>query len=70
MAMIRNPTETYMRNNGYRARAFLPGVTAALMNGYAAQELQASVMGTTITLSMTLSFIMQSSAPTSKGNKQ
>ena len=32
-------TDTYMRKKGYTARAFLLGLTAELMKGYAAQEL-------------------------------
>ena len=59
-----------MRKTGYRAKAFLLGLTAALMNGYAAQELHANVIATTTILSMTLSFSMQTRAPTSSGNRQ
>jgi hypothetical protein len=40
------------------------------MNGYAAQELHANVIVTTTILSMTLSFSMQTRAPTSSGNRQ
>ena len=70
MAIIRKPTEIYMRKTGYRAKAFLLGLTAALMNGYAAHELHANVIATTTILSMTLSFSMQTRAPTSSGNRQ
>ena len=67
---MRHPTETYIRNTGYSARAFLRGLTAALMNGYAAQELHANVTITTTIFSMTLSFSMHIRAPTSRGNRQ
>jgi hypothetical protein len=70
MAMMRKPTDTYMRKTGYRARAFLLGLTAELMKGYAAQELQANVTHTTTTFTMTLFFNIQTNAPTSRGNKQ
>ena len=70
MAMIKNPTETYMRKTGYRAKAFLLGLTAALMNGYAAQELHAKVTATTTIFTMTLSLSKQIRAPTSRGNRQ
>lgn len=70
MATIKNPTEMYMRNTGYSARAFLPGTTAVLMKGKAAHELQASVRVTTTAFTMTLSFTMHIRAPISKGNKQ
>ena len=59
-----------MRNTGYSARAFLFGLTAALMRGYAAQELHANVTVTTTIFSMTLSLSMQIRAPTSSGNRQ
>lgn len=70
MAMIKKPTEMYMRKTGYSAKAFLLGLTAALMNGYAAQELQANVTATTTILMMTLSLSRQIRAPTSRGNRQ
>ncbi|CAN4103736.1 unnamed protein product [Withania somnifera] len=70
MAIMRNPTDTYMSTTGYRARAFLLGLTAVLMKGYAAQELQASATHTTTTFNITLSFSMQIKAPTSSGNRQ
>lgn len=70
MAMIKKPTETYIRKTGYRAKAFLLGLTAALMNGYAAHELHANAMATTTILMMTLSLRKQISAPTSRGNRQ
>lgn len=70
MAMIRKPTDTYMRKMGYRARAFLLGLTAVLINGYAAQELQAKVRLTTMILSMTLSLNRQIKAPMSRGKRQ
>lgn len=67
---MRKPTDTYMRKTGYRARAFLLGFTAALMKGYAAQELHAKVTHTTTIFNITLFFNMQINAPTSRGNKQ
>lgn len=70
MAIMRKPTDTYIRNTGYSARAFLLGLTAELMKGYAAQELHANVTQTTIIFNNTLSFNIQIKAPTSRGNKQ
>ena len=70
MAMIRKPTDTYMSNTGYRARAFLLGLTAILMKGYAAHELHAKLTHTTTIFKITLSFNMHIRAPTSKGNRQ
>lgn len=70
IAIIKKPIETYKRKTGYNAKALRPGATAALMNGYAAQELHANVIATTMILSITLSLSMQMRAPTSSGNKQ
>lgn len=68
--MMKKPTETYMRKTGYKAKAFLLGLTAALMKGYAAHELHDKVIETTIILIMMLCFSRQIRAPTSKGKRQ
>lgn len=68
--MMKKPTDIYMRKTGYRAKAFLLGLTAALINGYAAQQLQANVTETTIILITTLAITMQMTAPMSKGKRQ
>lgn len=70
MATIKKPTEMYIRKTGYSAKAFLPGLTAALTNGYAAHELHANVTATTTILIMTFSLSKQIRAPASRGNRQ
>lgn len=68
--MMKKPTDIYMRKTGYKAKAFLLGLTAALMKGYAAQQLHANVTETTTILIITLPSSMQTRAPTARGKRQ
>lgn len=68
--MIKKPTDIYIRKTGYKAKAFLLGFTAALVKGYAAQQLHANVMETTTNLTITLPTNMPTRAPTSRGKRQ